>query len=80
MRKARIVPLAFLPNGARGIVRGIVGGRNVRKRLYELGFIDGAEVVVVRNGGAGPLVISIYGSRFALGRGIAMKILVEVGS
>ncbi len=78
MRRTRIIPLAFLPDGTRGIVRGIAGGLGVYRRLYELGFIEGAEVVVIKNGGAGPLVVSIHGSRLALGRGVAMKILVEV--
>ncbi|RLE66594.1 MAG: hypothetical protein DRJ38_01330 [Thermoprotei archaeon] len=75
-----MIPLAFLPDGAKGIVRGIAGGYGVRRRLYELGFVEGTEVIVVRNMGAGPLIVSVYGSRLALGRGVAMKVLVEVGS
>lgn len=80
MRRSGTIPLAFLTDGTKGVVRGVAGGHGIRRRLYELGFVEGAEVVVVKSGGAGPIVVSVQGSRLALGRGVAMKVLVEVRS
>ncbi len=50
----------------------------MRRRLYELGFTEGASVQVVKSGGPGPVVVVVRGSRLALGWGVAMKVLVEV--
>jgi ferrous iron transport protein A len=73
-----VIPLAFLPEGAQGIVQGIRGGMNARRRLYELGLTEGAFIRVIRSMGRGPIVVEVRGSRIALGRGLSMKIMVEV--
>jgi Fe2+ transport system protein FeoA len=57
-------------------VRGIRGGKNARNRLMEMGIIEGASIHVVTNSG-GPLIILVGNSRFAIGRGIAQKIIVN---
>jgi len=75
---ARVFPLAFLPEGAQGVVREIRGGLNARRRLYELGLTEGTLVRVVRSIGPGPIVVEVRGARIALGRGVSMKVLVEV--
>jgi len=72
------MPLAFLPEGTKGIVKSIVGGFGMRRRLYELGFTEGTEVWVIKSGRPGPILVSVRGSRLAIGRGVAMKIFVEV--
>ncbi len=77
-RYNRIIPLTLLPDGGKGIVRKITGGFGVRRRLYELGFTEGTEVYVLKSAGPGPVLLLVRGSRLALGRGVAMKILVEV--
>ena len=74
----RVMPLALLPDGSKGVVRMVVGGFGMRRRLRELGFTEGEEVRVLKGGGPGPVVVLIRGSRIALGRGVAMKVLVEV--
>ena len=73
----KLVPLAFLLPNQRGIVREIRGGRGLVRRLVELGFTPNSEVTIVKSN-PGPILVSIKGSRIALGRGVAMKILVEV--
>ena len=73
----KLLPLAFLPEGSRALIREIRGGYGVSRRLAELGFTLNAEVKVVRSSSPGPILVEIKGSRIALGRGIAMKILVE---
>jgi len=72
------MPLALLPDGSRGIVRIVVGGFGMRRRLRELGFTEGEEICVLKGGRPGPVVVLIRGSKVALGRGVAMKVLVEV--
>jgi len=60
------------------MIRGVSGGFGIRRRLYELGLTEGTEIYVLRNEGRGPILILARGARLALGRGVAMKILVEV--
>ncbi|NJF24636.1 FeoA family protein [Thermococcus sp. Bubb.Bath] len=73
-----MMPLAFVEEGRRAVIRGIAGGRGVLLRLTELGLSPGSEVVVVRNQMAGPMMVAVRGTQLALGRGLAMKIQVEV--
>jgi len=46
-------------------------------RLVSLGFTPGAEVSMTQNYGRGPLIVTVRGTRVALGRGEAAKIVVE---
>jgi len=52
-------------------------GSGLQRRLADMGLTPGAEVRLVNCQGAGPVLIDLKGSRLALGRGVAMKILVE---
>lgn len=52
-------------------------GMNFRKRLTDLGLFDGAEVEINKNDKFGPLILKIYNSKIALGRGQAIKIYGE---
>ncbi|ABL78250.1 FeoA family protein [Thermofilum pendens] len=71
------VPLALVPPGSVVRLVEVQGGHGVLRRLFELGILPGVEFRVVFNG-AGPTVIERNGARLALGRGIAMRLLVEV--
>jgi ferrous iron transport protein A len=46
-------------------------------RLASLGFTPGAEVSMAQNYGRGPLIVTVRGTRVALGRIEAAKIFVE---
>ena len=46
-------------------------------RLVSLGFTPGAEVSVSQNYGRGPLIVTVRGTRVALGRLEAANIFVE---
>jgi Fe2+ transport system protein FeoA len=49
------------------------------KRLTDLGLTPGTDVTVVKSAPFnGPLEITVRGSRLAIGRGMASRILVEV--
>ncbi|MBU0597872.1 ferrous iron transport protein A [Patescibacteria group bacterium] len=49
-------------------------GKNFRKRLIDLGLFDGAEIEIIKNDKYGPLILKIFNSQIALGRGQAAKI------
>ncbi|MEJ2352957.1 MAG: FeoA family protein [Anaerolineales bacterium] len=63
--------------GKRSIVRQLRGGREFLSRMAAMGFTVGAEVKVIQNYGRGPLIALIRDTRIALGRGEALKVLVE---
>jgi ferrous iron transport protein A len=59
-------------------VATIEGGRGVRCHLNTLGIHVGDEVTMIEKAPfRGPVLIEIHGSRVALGRKIARKIVVE---
>lgn len=73
----RIKPLSMLSPDESGIVYRIVAGKGLTLRLAEMGITPGVLVKVVHND-SGPLLLLVRDSRIVLGRGVAMKILVEV--
>lgn len=72
-----VVPLIALYPGEEAWVVGFRGGRGLSQRLVELGFTPGERVRVLSAGWGGPVLVEIRGSRIALGRGIAAKIMVR---
>lgn len=72
-----VMPLAMLPAGAAAKVVEIQGCDRARLRLSELGLIRDGSVTVLQNTPHGPLIISVGGSRIAIGRGVALKVIVE---
>ena len=71
-----MVPLAQMKEGSKGVVREILGGRGAYTKLYEMGIVRGKEIKVLRNSGA--LLVEINGTKFVVGRGLAMKVLIDV--
>lgn len=59
-----------------GRVKDIVGGTQVKKRLYELGLNRGSEIKVIKND-IGPVILAISGNKLALGKGLASKIMIQ---
>ena len=70
--------LVELEPGKKAIIRRLDGGRAILSRLAALGFTPGAVVTVIRNSDHGPLLVSLRGSRVALGRGEAAHIFVSL--
>ena len=69
--------LTDLIKGEQATVLSFKGGRAVYNRLTSLGFTPGAQINVIQNYGRGPLIVTVRGSRVALGRGEAQKIIVQ---
>jgi ferrous iron transport protein A len=77
MTKERLKSLGEMAVGQCCIVRQLHGGREFLSRMAAMGFTVGAEVKVIRNYRRGPLITLIRDTRVALGRGEALKVLVE---
>jgi ferrous iron transport protein B len=69
--------LIELGAGKKAVIHKLEGGRIVLSRLATLGFTPGAAITMIRNGDQGPILVSLRGSRVALGRGEAGHVLVS---
>jgi ferrous iron transport protein A len=65
-----------LTPGAQAVVRALRGGVGFTSRLAGMGISAGCQIEVLQNAPRGPLLVRVRGTRIALGRGEAAKILV----
>lgn len=63
-----------LATGELALVRELDGGTHFRSRMASLGFTPGATVKMIQNYGHGAVIVSLRGTRVALGRGEARKV------
>ncbi|MBW1812685.1 MAG: transcriptional repressor [Deltaproteobacteria bacterium] len=70
------IPLTAAKSGEQMVIKSFSGGTGARMRLSTMGLRLGDEVEVVTNQGSGQVVVSTDGKRYALGRGLAKKVLV----
>ena len=73
----KIIPLIAAPPGISLRVISIEGGWGISRRLLEIGITPGTIVKIISKD-AGPIVLEVRGTVFAIGRGHARKIYVEV--
>jgi len=73
------IPLALLSVGDEGEIVEVRGGRGMVQRLSEMGFTNTTRVKVLSSSSPGPVLVGVRDARIALGRGIAMKIMVNTG-
>jgi len=69
-------PLMMLRPGDCGRIHGVRGGRCTCRRLTDMGLCPNAQVEVMEEG-HGSLIVKVNGSRYALGRGMAARIMVS---
>ena len=69
--------LSDLHNGEQAFITSLGQGMGINRRLTSLGFTPGVPVMVLQNYGHGPLVVSVRGTRIALGRVEASAIAVQ---
>lgn len=67
--------LLEVAEGRESEIKKINAGHGLMLRLSELGLFEGSKVEVLRNK-QGPVIIRVFGSTLALGRGQASKIEV----
>jgi ferrous iron transport protein A len=77
MSGQELIPLEDLAAGTCGVVRQLGGGKDFAARLAAMGLAVGTQVEVLQNRRHGPLLALARGTRIALGRGEALKIMVE---
>jgi len=73
----QVLRLSDLNVEEKGVVLSLQNGRAVNNRLVSLGFTPGVMVEMIQNYGHGPLLVTVRGTRVALGRGEASKIMVD---
>lgn len=54
----------------------IRGGQTVRRRLEDMGLVQGSTVVICNRQSGGPVEVQAHGACVALGRGVASRVLV----
>ncbi len=69
--------LSDIQTGKRAKIASLQEGNDLNRRLTSLGFTPGVDIEIVQNFGRGPMIVSVRGTRVALGRGEAAKIIVE---
>lgn len=69
-------PLSTAPQGQPLRVVKVAAGHRATRRLIEMGLTPGVEVKIVQDNG-GPIILAVRGSRLALGRCLAHKVLVS---
>jgi ferrous iron transport protein A len=69
--------LAGAIQGRKYKIDKISGGHGLNSRLLSVGFLPGEVISVINQSGWGPLTVLVKGSKIALGRGIAHKILIQ---
>ncbi|MEN6444303.1 MAG: FeoA family protein [Methanoregula sp.] len=69
------IPLSFLTPGTEATVADVRAGCGMLRRLAAMGIHPESRVTVICSD-RGSLIVSVAGTRYALSRGMAMKILV----
>jgi ferrous iron transport protein A len=75
----RGMPLAMVSPGKLVTVAGVRAGWGLQRRLADMGLTPGVQIRVLNSQMPSPVLIDLRGSRVALGRGVAQKILVKEG-
>lgn len=70
------IPVSLMKRGEYGTVSRVSGKTDIRKFLEGLGFVPGAMVKIVKSDLSGH-ILEIKGSRIALDRTMATKIMVD---
>ena len=77
MSGQELISLLDVAAGKCGVMRRLGGGKDFAARLAAMGLAVGTQVEVLQNRGPGPILVLVRGTRIALGRGEALKIIVE---
>ena len=73
----KTLSLDGMKKGEQAVFLSVNGAKGIASRLSSLGFTPGAALEMTQNYGHGPLVVTIRGTRVALGRQEARSITVR---
>ncbi|MHC4552264.1 MAG: FeoA family protein [Planctomycetota bacterium] len=74
--KGQAVSLDTVQGGSRVRVEDVDAGQGLANRLSAMGIFKNEMIKVVRNDGAGQIIVEVKNSKVILGRGMGHKILV----
>ncbi len=77
MNDAAVYALSDIPTGTTVTVVRLDGGEGFRDKVISLGVIPGKTMVVQSYSKRGPIIARLEGSRIAIGRELAGRILVQ---
>ncbi len=72
-----MIPLSLAREGEKVRVSGVSGGRDLMRRLMDMGFHPGTEIEIISASRVGPLIVRLDGTRLGIGMGMARKIFVS---
>ena len=76
MSDTTIKPLDKIAAGAAATIVSIEAGSGLKNRLAAMGLLADVQIRVVRNDGAGQIIINVKKSKVILGRGMSHKVFV----
>jgi len=69
--------LTGMERGGTAVVKAVRAGWGLQRRLGDMGITPGTVLRLISGGPTGQTIIEVRGSRLALGRGVAEKIIVK---
>ncbi len=75
--RMNLMPLILAKAGERMVIKEISGGTSSKMRLMSMGLRIGDEIEVITNLDKGQVVVAANYNRYAIGRGLAQKIMAE---
>lgn len=76
MTDAHVTALDKVPAGSAVRIEHIDSGACLNNRLAAMGLLKDAVITVIRNDGAGQLIVAVKSSKIILGRGMSHKVFV----
>lgn len=70
-----MMPLIFANKGEENIIKKVGGTPEVRKHLKDIGFNVGSKVTVINTMG-GNVIVNVLGTRIAVSKEMAQKIMI----
>lgn len=70
-----MMPLTFAESGQSVVIKKVRGNDEARRFLGSLGFVEGGEVEIISEN-LGNLIVSVKGSRVAISKEMACKIII----
>ncbi len=72
-----VTALSAVAEGQQARLVRVDAGAGLTSRLAAMGIVPGVQVAMLTNRGRGPVLVEVKGTRLALGRGMATRILVQ---
>jgi len=76
-RSSNLLTLADAVSGKKYRILKVNGGCKLNSRLYAMGLMPNERFSVYASSRGGPVIITVKGSRFAVGTGMTRKIIIE---